>query len=295
MTRSESRKNISLTMARKNSVRSSPSAENNINMVTPTKVRKKKLFKRSPKKPPKQLQPKNAAYQDIIYTETIGEFIVVTVHKQNGLPGYIWPVLKAIREGHNNLTDSDKFDCRIKDNLYVRESRQANEKVDLKIPGRSLYQLGFVSSPDRRKLKIAESSYDYGDTLNYEKLFRDEIEKVLNNANKLVSDRDEVKRFEPWDPQKHSKTTAPNRKMDHVFTDQSVYSILDHYYVQQDCEPYKVYDFLKVCKCQDFFSRFNGEYSQYAKTELGFPKLKVENGYESESEEDDSEDESGEE
>ena len=81
--------------------------------------------------------------------------------------------------------------------------------------------------------------------------------------------------YEPWNPSEHSKTNNPNRRMDHIFIDESVHAILDSYYVQQDCEDHKVYEYLEENSIQVFYSRFNGEYSHYAKT-LGFPRVKVE-------------------
>ena len=273
---------------------SSSTTNAGIKQVTPIKSKKKKCLKKgpkkSPKKPPKKLGNNNtrSTKMDIIYTETVGEFVVATVYRQDGTPGYVYPILKAIRDGNNDLANDCMFDCRIKEPLFIRHSRKVNEKVDLNVLNKSLYQLGFVSSPDTQRFKIPNVSSDNESTLSYEKLFRDEIEKILLDDSK-ASGKGITTEYEAWDPSKHSKTNNPNRKMDDIFIDQSVHDILESYYIQGDHEDHKVYDYLQEYSVQVFYSRFNGEYSTSAK-KLGFPKVKVEDGIDSEYDSDSSDD-----
>ena len=84
---------------------------------------------------------------------------MATVHQQDGKPGYVYPVLQAIRSGNSDLTKVDMFDCRIQNrNLFICVSRERDKKIDLNVPGRQLYQLGFVANPDRTNLKYNTGS-----------------------------------------------------------------------------------------------------------------------------------------
>ena len=97
---------------------------------TPVKKKPKTDIKKSPKKPPKDVSAKSLKKYDVIYTESIGEFIVGTVYRQDGKPGYVYPVLQAIRSGNSDLTNVDMFDCRIQNrNLFIRQSRERDKKL----------------------------------------------------------------------------------------------------------------------------------------------------------------------
>ena len=180
MTRSETKKKSSTatTIDAELNTDISESTTTSIKQVTPIKAKKKKLLKKSPKKSPKK-PPKELVYNnkkftkiDIIYTESVGEFVVATICRQDGSPGYCYPILKAMKEGNNNLTNDCMFDCRIKAPLFIRQSRQDNQKVNLNIRNNNnLYWLGFVSRPDTGRFKFSNLSSDDGSTLKDEKIF----------------------------------------------------------------------------------------------------------------------------
>ena len=267
-----------------------------IKVTPPEKPKLKQVFK-SLKKPAKsKLSHESviATYYDDIHTATVSEFIVGTVFKKSGKAGFVWPLIKAIYESNedihagrpNNglgkkLADRTKFDCRIQKNLFLRKSREVDERINLNIANKTLYQLGVICCPDKGVVsnfkveKIQPESFYEKRDIQYEELFRDEIENVLREGTKKMGGKKNVvTSYSAWDPLKHSKGNDTDRYLDMIFTDESVEIILMEYYIEPDLEREKVYEWLNESglwfNC--FYSRLNGYYSQYAIKNFGYPE-----------------------
>ena len=177
--------------------------------VTPEKNNDKQVF-RSLKKPAKtKISGDNkVTYYDDIMTASFNEFIVATVVKRNGKPGFVYPLVKAIYESNediqsgrpNNglgkaLADRTKFDCRIQNFLYLRTSRECNDQINLNVPNKSLYQLGIISCPDKGLVvngELVKSVDDLHPQIYYEELFRNEVEAVLLAGTKKIGGKKDV-------------------------------------------------------------------------------------------------------
>ena len=263
----------------------------------PRHNRKKKQFKSPKKDALKAGETEPIVKKDIIVTESIGygtEFLVATIESAKGVPGFLLPVKNVVMNGDDGtpgvkqiITGGDYLDCRNKYNLYMRQSRERNEKIP--INGKHFYKLGIVSNPNKESLwrngcTPAELDAEGENNLAYEKYFRNAIEDVL-----LEAEKEKIKatgvcpkiitRYERWNPSIHSRTptTGITRFLDHLFIDESVGEIVKSYYQPGDIDDSQVYQFLKDGGFNCFFSRYNGFYSQYAQREYGFPGDCVEN------------------
>ena len=252
--------------------------------VTPEKKKLPKAFKslKKPQRSSKSQDSGKTIYYDDIMVETFGEFVVVTVVKKSGKPGFMFPLVKAVYDSTTdrlqnkpnvglgkNLVDGKKFDARMTKNLYMRQSRACNEKINLNIAGRVLYQLGVICCPDKGYSEFEDRQAD----IVYEKFVRDEAEKVLMAGTKTMSSkRDIITKFTAWDPSKHSNTRSPNRCLDMIFIDETVGHILMEYFVPSDFDVTQTYDYLDASgQKYYFYSRLDGRYSDYAINTFGYP------------------------
>ena len=274
--------------------------------TTVTPPAQKKRRKKTQFIPPKKMFMSGGSsinkYYDTIYTETCGrhgEFIVVTIEQQNGKPAYFYPLIKALsnsideykqksgkKTSAKDLVDPFKFDSRMQRNLFLRQSRNVNERINLNIPGKSLFRLGVVACPD--KSNLAELNEGVTDGIHFEKLIRDEVERVMKLENK-PSTKGVTTLYTPWDASKHSRSVKPMRYLDMVFTDESVENIMCSYYFQDE-NPSTIYTKLKEGNFNAFFSRNNGSYSQYCIDYFGFPNNCLEGKLNSDSEQSEDDD-----
>jgi hypothetical protein len=305
------------------------SSNNNINIMSPTNTtngttnmvsvvhsspgrqKGRRTFK-SPKKSGKDdvIADKNVTWlNDAIITQSIFnvDFFVASIVRKNGDGGFIYPVIKAIQDGNQEirngkdkvegigakLVNRNLWDCRMIDNVYFRVSREINLKVKQYTNStRDFYRTGIVCSPNQANMITFDrdlASQEQEDVVNYlafERKFRDEIELILHAADKLKHGekaRTLRTKYDSWNPDLHSATrTKGFIFLDHVFIDESVGNILKTYYVKSDVHDSDVYKWLKENGCNCFFSRYKGFYSSYAQSVFGFPndnKQLVQNAY----------------
>jgi len=246
--------------------------------VTPEKKKKKLKLQRV--QPGKGAKPK-MIFDYVITTEKAGpdgNFIVVTMHqKKTNTSGYLHPINLSISNPDDmggigtKLVDPERFDCRLCNNLYLRQSHDTNTRIEVGYrPG--IYRIGVISMPNKEAM-ISFSKESAPNSTFIERLFRDECESILLEAQKNNPQQKRESRFVHWNREEHSLTSDPNRSLDQIFVDESVGHIMMAYYFAEDADRNGVYSFLKLNEATGFFSRNKktGKYSSYAIEEFGYP------------------------
>ena len=248
------------------------------NLVSPDTQKKKYIA------PPKVSAGTGTAPREIYYDDIItescgrhGEFVVVTVqHVSSGQGGFMSPLTVALKDkdsrGGGVLRNSNTFDCRIPTYLFIRESHDNDNQVELKYVSRKLYQLGIVAFPNRKKLSTFDSEGIETGALDVEKKMRDQCEKILLKGGSTTSTK--VTKYTAWQPSNQSHTKDPYRYLDEIFTDESVDAIMMAYYFDRDFDRREVYETLIAKDINGFYSRSNStrKYSNYAIKAFGFPE-----------------------
>jgi hypothetical protein len=215
--------------------------------------------------------------------------------KQTGHGGFTAPLNIALRNGtkySNELRSEHVFDCRISDQLYLRQSHDNNSPVKIGYKnsiGNEYDRCGFVSCPSRFNVDFRNMT-----DIEIENKFRDQCEKILKHYNetnpKKKPDRETV--YDSWDDNLHSLTTNNPRSLDEIFTDQSVLTIVSMYLVTTLPSKCAYNMFKKEGISASIFSRNKntGMYSKTAIEELGYPNNIVAPGEVSELENETSDD-----
>ena len=131
----------------------------------------------------------------------------------------------------------------------------------------------------------AEQYYETNGDLCEEKIVKQMVASYceLHGENKKPEQL-----FNPWNKDTDSFTEQPNRCLDHVLTDESVFEVLRCYFIPRKICNIGIYEYMRSNEIDGFFSRHqNGKYSTYAIQKCGFSNDIVEDVDNSEMNEDD--------
>ena len=237
----------------------------------------------------KKAPDSGTSFSDALFTEslgTTGEFIALIGIKKNGNGAYFQPLVKPVPP---SLTDEDTVDIRISEYLFLRQSRDDNEKVPTDSRG-TYFRIGIVACPDKEKHFDIRKGLVHQDFLVFEKMVRDNcaLELQTFNAKNYKTRKiqfEQTRRgnipvrtvYDSWNPDHHSKTSKELkfRALDHVFVDEAIGFIMEYYACNS---PDRKEWYTELCSAGSFFSPLtffsrgkDNKFSDYAVTEFGYP------------------------
>ena len=229
------------------------------------------------------------SFSDALFTESLGtsgEFIALIGMKKNGNGAYLQPLVKPVPP---SLTDEDTVDIRISEYLFLRQSRDDNEKVPTDSRG-TYFRIGILACPDKEKHIDIQKGLGHQDFLVFEKMVRDSCASELQTFNaKNYKQRkiqfEQTRRgnvpvrtvYDSWNPDHHSKTSKELkfRALDHVFVDEAIGFIMEYYACNS---PDRKEWYTELCDAKSYFSPLaffsrgkDNKFSTYAINEFGYP------------------------